>query len=161
VYQEGGYLASASCNRKVLTALSLSSKGNFYLYAVRDRLPDRPLDAPKFTHCLGIDATQIVVMSVSYSGSSPRRYVANTAGSAYNILNGIQYSIHFVSTLFNICIRIAGQKISVEHVGETADLNAERDFTGSLMRQWFGIKTTQTESYTSLAGNVFNSSIAG
>jgi hypothetical protein len=154
-------LASASCIRRVSTALSLSPKGNFYLYAVRDRLPDKPSDAPEFTHCLGIDATQIVVMSVSYSGSSPRRYVANTAGFAYNILNGIQYSIDFVSTLFNICIRIAGHNISVENVGETADFNTERDLTCSLRRQWSDITVTQTGSYTSLARNVFHYSIAG
>jgi hypothetical protein len=29
------------------------------------------------------------------------------------------------------------------------------------MRQWSGITATQTESFTSLAGNVFNSNIAG
>jgi hypothetical protein len=110
---------------------------------------------------VGIDESQIVVMSVANSETSPRKYVAITAGSAYKSLDDTQCAIDFIPMLFNVSVGLAGRNISVEPVGQTADFNPLRNLTRTVVRQYSDITATQTNFYTSLVGNAFIASIAG
>ena len=161
VYQELGYSTHVNCIYNRSNALSLGPQQSSYLFSVSGTLPDSPPGSSEFTNCVGTDDTQIVVMSVARSDTSPRKYVAITAGSAYNSLNAIQCAIDFTPMLFNVSVGIASRNISVVPAGETTDFNPERNLTRTVVRQYSDITATETNFYTSLVGNAFTSSIAG
>ncbi|KAF2797974.1 hypothetical protein K505DRAFT_396502 [Melanomma pulvis-pyrius CBS 109.77] len=160
-YQEAGYSAHVHCIYNKSNALELNSQGYPYLYSVSGFLPDSPPGDPEYTNCAGVDDKQIVVMSVAHSETSPRRYVAITAGSSYKSLDATQCAIDFTPMLFNVSVSIANRNISVVPAGETADFNPKRNLARTVVRQYSDISATGTNFYMSLIGNALTSSIAG
>jgi len=158
-YQEEGYLTNVSCIYNRTSNFVLSGPVNEWIYAASGNLPDS-VDRPEYSNYIGHDGKAIVAIGAAFSESSPRRYIALTAGEAYGFLNSTQCEFFFTPTLFNVTVDLSNLNITVKPIQTIADFNPQRNITRTVVRQFELLSNDLTNLYVSQLGEALNSSIA-
>jgi hypothetical protein len=158
-YQEEGYLTNVTCIYNRTSNFVLSGPVNEWIYAASGNLPDS-VDRPEYSNYIGHDGKAIVAIGAACSESSPRRYIAITAGEAYGFLNSTQCEFNFTPTLFNVTVDISNLNITVKPIQTIADFNPQRNITRTVVRQFELLSNDLTNLYVSQLGEALNSSIA-
>lgn len=158
MYQEQGYFTNVTCVYNRTTDFVLSGPVSEWIYTASGNLPDSE-GGPEYSNYIGHDGKAIVAMGAAWSENSPRKYVAITAGEAYQMLNSTQCEIDFQPMLFNVTVDLANLNISVAADQSIPDFNPQRNLTRTVVRQFELLSNDLTNLYVSLLGDAFNSSI--
>jgi len=174
-YIEAGYMAMTACAYNESSAFVLMNTTDLWVYQAYGELPDSDA-GPEESAYVGHTMDSIVALGVAHFAASPgadpgsenelqqvvnlRRFIGFAAGSNYDFLDKLQCTIDFVPTRFIVTVHISGRNITVSPLpGDASDIEASRNLTNTLMRQFELISNDETNLYESAIGSAFNASV--